>query len=387
MRVRNTDLEATALRALTKSINQTEVDTAKPATISTRCLADIVAQPISWLWPGRIAKGKITIIAGNPGLGKSQLCAAIASVVTRGGTWPVDRHECEPGSVLFVNGEDDPADTLKPRLEAAGALPHRVHTVDGVRTGILPDGTQPLRAFNLADHIAQLGEVLKQIGDVAVVFIDPITAFLGGSADSHKNSDVRALLAPLAELAARHKVAIIGISHLSKATGQQAMMRVSGSLAFVAAARAAFLVAADTDNPSRRFFLPIKNNIGPDGDGLAFTIEVATIDVKAGSIETSRIMWESEPVSAKADDVLNADRERGGQSAMADAQDWLRGILADGEVPVAQIHKMAQAEGVSGATLRRAKANLGVDAKKSGMADGWTWSLPKTLKNAEDAQT
>ncbi len=379
------ELERAAFNRLQKVPSVVPEPLPVPA-IATRCLADVVAKPVSWLWPGKIARGKVTIIAGNPGLGKSQLCASIAAIVTRGLAWPVDRVECESGSVIFVNGEDDPSDTLKPRLEAAGALVHRVHIVDGVRAALKTDGTQTLSAFSLADHIAQLGELLERIGDVAVVFIDPITAFLGKSADSHKNSDVRALLAPLADLAARYNVAIIAISHLSKTTAQKAMMRVSGSLAFVAAARAAYLVTPDPENPARRLFLPMKNNIGPDGEGLAFTIQGATVDAETGSIETSRIMWENEAVRAKADDILDADRHSGGPTALTDAADWLQETLADGPVSATEVFKQAEAEGISAGTLRRAKKGLGIETTKGGMGEGWTWKLPKMLKSDEDAQ-
>src|SRR5579862_3079664 len=211
-------------------------------SLTTRRLSDIEAQPVSWLWPRRIARGKTTIIAGNPGLGKSQITASIAAIVTTGGRWPVDRSHCEPGDVLFLTAEDDPADTLRPRLEAAGADLTRVHVIDGVIRGYTGDGSGKSRAFSLENDLQALGAKLNELGNVAVVMIDPISAYLG-NVDSHKNADVRSLMAPLGELASRHSVAIIGVSHLSKAVGAQALMRVSGSLAFVAAARAAYLVA------------------------------------------------------------------------------------------------------------------------------------------------
>jgi hypothetical protein len=114
-------------------------------------------------------------------------------------------------------------------------------------------------------------------------------------------------MAPLSELAARHEVAIIGVSHMNKAAGTQALMRVSGSLAFVAAARAAYLVTKDPQDKNRRLFLPMKNNLGPDGTGLAFQIEGATVASTAGPLETSRVVWASDPVTVTADEAMEAE--------------------------------------------------------------------------------
>jgi hypothetical protein len=125
-------------------------------------------------------------------------------------------------------------------------------------------------------------------GNVAVVVIDPISAYLGAT-DSHKNSDIRGLLAPLSEMAARHNVAIIGVLHMTKAAGAKALMRVNPSLAFVAAARAAFVVVSDSMDKTRRLFLPMKNNVGPDSTGLTFRIEGAIVASSAGPLATSRV--------------------------------------------------------------------------------------------------
>jgi len=144
------------------------------------------------LWPNRIARGKLTIIAGNPGLGKSQVTASIAAVVTTGGQWPVDRSRADIGNVLFLTAEDDPADTLRPRLEAAGANLRRVHIVEGVVAGYTGDGSQRSRTFCLSADLQALETKLAEMKDVALLVVDPITAFLGDT-DSHKNADVRGI--------------------------------------------------------------------------------------------------------------------------------------------------------------------------------------------------
>jgi hypothetical protein len=287
--------------------------------------------------------------------------------------------------VLFLSAEDDPADTLRPRLEAVGADLRRVHVIDGVVIGYTGDGCRQERTFCLERDVQALELKLRQLPDVAVAFVDPITAYLGNT-DSHKNAEVRGLLAPLNEMAARHGAAIIGVSHLSKAGGAQALMRVIGSLAFVAAARAVYLVTADSRDRARRLFLPMKNNLGPEATGLAFRIEGVTISSPTGLLATSRVSWESEPVSITADEAMQVESASGGTSALDAAIDWLRETLADGPTATAEVFGQAKAEGISKGTLRRAEKALGIKKTKLGMSDGWAWSLPKTLKSAEDAQ-
>lgn len=357
---------------------------AEAGSLVTRRMSDIEPRPVSWLWPGRIARGKVSIIAGNPGLGKSQITASIAAIVTTGGRWPVDHSPCKPGDVVFLSAEDDPADTLRPRLEAAGANLHRVHVMDAVITGYTGEGRQQNRAFSLQRDIAALSVKLAELGNVAAVVIDPITAYLG-DVDSHRNAEVRALLAPLSELAAQHGTAIIGVSHLNKSAGTEVLMRVTGSLAFVAAARAAYLVAQDPDNPARRYFLPMKNNIGPDSAGLAFSIEGVSVQSALGPLETSRVVWDSEPVTVTADEVMRTQIPEHG-SALREAEEWLRETMSE-PTPAAEISRMAEEVGISRKTLRRASETLGIVKAKAGMKAGWMWSLlSKMPKASEEAQ-
>lgn len=357
---------------------------AEAGSLVTRRLSEIEAKPVRWLWPGRIARGKVSIIAGNPGLGKSQTTASIAAIVTTGGRWPVDGNSCTPGNVIFLSAEDDPADTLRPRLEAAGADLRRVHVIDAVISGYTGEGQKQNRAFSLQRDLAALSAKLAELGDVAAVFIDPITAYLG-DVDSHRNAEVRALLAPLSELAALHSTAIIGVSHLNKSAGTEALMRVTGSLAFVAAARAAYLVAQDLEDPGRRLFLPMKNNIGPDSAGLAFRIEAATVQSGAGSLQTSRVVWDSEPVTTTADEIMRTQAQDHG-SALREAEEWLRETLSE-PTPAADVSRMAKDVGIATKTLRRASESLRIVKEKRGMKEGWMWSLPpKMPKTSEDAQ-
>ncbi len=344
-----------------------------------RRLSDIEAKPVRWLWPGRIARGKVSILAGHPGLGKSQITASLAAIVTTGGQWPLDRVRCEPGNVVFFSAEDDAEDTIRPRLEAARADLDRIFILDAV----LDDkGARP-RAFNLKGDLTRLGQMLEYIGDVALVVIDPVTAYLGDT-DSHKNADIRALLSPLGELASHHGAAVVCVSHLSKGGSGEALLRVTGSLAFVAAARAAFLVALDKGDKHRRLFLPIKNNIGNDESGLAFTVQSVTLP---GGIETSRVSWEDETVAITADEAMAPQEDPEERSAMDDAKQFLTNLLADGPVSSKQIRADAEGAGFSWRTIQRAQKTLDIDAYKGGMKEGWLWMLPpKSAKKDEERQ-
>jgi putative DNA primase/helicase len=351
--------------------------------VTYRQASSIEAKPISWLWPGRIAKGKVSMIAGNPGLGKSQVTASMAAIVSTGGLWPVDRVRAEQGSVVILSAEDDAADTIVPRLHASGADTTRVLILDAVRE--VNNGKTVERGFNLRIDLSKLGAMLAGIGDVALVVIDPVTAYLGDT-DSHKNAEVRALLAPLSDLAAAHGVAVVCVSHLNKGNSNDALMRVMGSLAFVAAARAAWIVAKDPENERRRLFLPAKNNIGNDLSGLAFSIESAGIDSPAGMINTSAVAWETDAVSTSVNDVVGSQNDGDNRSAISEAKDFLAGLLADGPLPAKQIKADASGAGFTWRTIHRAADRLKVERRKEGMRGGWTWQLPpKVPKDAEDA--
>jgi hypothetical protein len=354
-------------------------DLPEAGTLVTRRVSEVQARPIRWLWPYRIPRGKLTIVAGHPGLGKSLLTAYLAARVTTGGAWPDGLgHAVGGGQVIILTAEDDTADTLRPRLEAAGADLSRVHVVDGVIRGYSGDGTRHQRQFSLESDLAALDRKLTELQRVELVVMDPISAYLG-NIDSHINAEVRGALGPVKELAERHAAAFTAVSHMSKAGGTQALLRVTGSLAFIAAARAGYLVADDPQTDRRKLFLPLKNNLAKPQTGLAFYIEEVHLESAAGPIETSRVVWHDTPVTMTADEVM-AQTTPEESSALREAQDWLREALADGPVSSKNIQKQAKDNGISASTLRRARESLGVKtSKRTGESGIWDWELAQLV--------
>lgn len=334
-------------------------------------LSSVTARAVDWLWPQKIARGKVSLIAGNPGLGKSQITASLAAIVSVGGAWPVDRTPCRPGNVVFLSAEDDAADTIVPRLEAAGADLTKIHKVEAIKA--YNDEGHVLRSPSLLDDMPRLSRLIDRIGGADLVVIDPVTAFLGsGRVDSHNNSDIRGVMLSLQEFASEHHVAVVGVSHLSKGKQSQALMAVMGSIGWVAAARAAFGVFADEDSSGRRrLMLPLKNNLGDDENGLAYSIEPVTLE---SGIQTSRITWEADAVTKSADDVYVEDD--GTKSAKDEAIEFLRDALANGPRPVAEVKAEAKEADIAPKTLRRARERIGIRATRERFDGAWTWGLP-----------
>lgn len=333
-------------------------------------VADVEGKKVDWLWPGRIARGKLTILAGMPDVNKSTMTLDLTARVTTGGLLPAGEGNVPRGSVIILTAEDDVADTVRPRLEVAGADLARVHVIVALKA---TNGAGP-RSFDLSQDIGRLEKAISEIGDVLLVVIDPISAYMGkpGKLDSYRSTDVRATLSPLQETAARCGVAVVGIDHLNKSGGAQAMMRVLGSVAFVAAARAVYVVVRDEEDDARRLMLPAKNNLGKIRTGLAFRVfeKLATTVFDA----YPAIKWEDEPVTMTADEAL-ANKQDGRKSVTAEAAKALIAeVLAEKPMPQTEIEQRAETQQIGHRSLTTAKKAMGVVSTKVGKA--WWWSLP-----------
>ncbi len=456
-------------------------------------LCDVNARRVHWLWPGRIPLGKLTLLVGDPGLGKSFITLDMAARVSRGAAWPdetgvsgavagflsshdsspddetwlqknaatapseVDGGEVEgsefegpldvqpagkgvdpnvvellrllnegqgpgqrqedtenstsdslrvsmscsgegvaqppsavqrsdegvaqppstvhkPGGVILLSAEDGIADTIRPRLEAAGADLEKIQAITCMNKFNPEDCSHGYEPFSLATHIKSLGKATYEMGDARLIIIDPISAYLGGD-DFSGNARLRKLLGPLSQLAAELNVAIVAVTHLRKGGGP-AMYRALGSVAFVAAARSAYGVMKDKDDPTgaRRLFLPLKNNLC-NAQGLAYRLD----DSRGGA---PLVAWESQAVTIDADEAmmgsLRRERERNERSQVKEAAAWLADALSSGPMHVKLLMQLASRDGISRGTLIRAKDRLNTQAFKTtgSKFSGWSWRLP-----------
>ena len=343
----------------------------KPNGVVLTCGTELTPEPVRWLWPNWLALGKFHLLAGAPGQGKTTIAMSLAATVTIGGRWP-DGTRCKAGNVLIWSGEDDPADTLLPRLLAAGADRARCFFISGSRVA------GEVQTFDPAQDIPRLLEAIKQIGGVKMLVVDPVVSAVTG--DSHKNTEVRRALQPLVDLAAACQCVLLGITHFSKGgQGSDPSQRVIGSVAFTAVARVVLVAAKvkSEDGEDTRILARSKSNIGPDDGGFQYHLEQIEVDAFPG-IEAARIAW-GKSVNGNASQLLTDPNEGGADgeeesSSRDSAEDFLKELLKDGPTPTKHVETEAKAAGISWATVRRASNALMVKKQKS---DGkYYWSLP-----------
>ena len=328
--------------------------------------SDLRIEPVAWLWNGWLARGKLHLLAGAPGQGKTTIALSLAATVTIGGRWP-DGTRCAPGNVLMYSGEDDPADTLAPRLLAAGADLDRVHFISGTRTGGESVTFDPARDLDL------LRGTIEQIGGIDLLVVDPIVGAVTG--DSHKNTETRRGLQPLVDLAAACRCALIGITHFSKGgQGGDPSQRVIGSVAFTALARVV-LVAAKVkgeDGEPGRILARAKSNIGPDDGGFEYHLDQVEV---AEGIEASRVGW-GKAVEGTARELLT-DPDADTDTDEADGKDMLLGELAsDSWTPADVACKPLRDAGFSKKQIWSLSKKMGVIRKRGGYQGAFYWRLP-----------
>lgn len=349
---------------------------------------DLKPEAIDWIWPGWLAAGKLHILGGAPSTGKTTIGMSMAAIVTTGGSWP-DGSYSPQGNVVIWSGEDDPADTLIPRLMLSGADLSRVYFVGDVTDG------NGKRAFDPARDMKPLADKLAEIGNVRLLIVDPIVSAIAG--DSHKNAEVRRGLQPLVDLAGTMRCALVGITHFSKGTGgRDPVERITGSLAFGALARVVLVAARHQaegdDGETKRVLLRAKSNIGPDDGGFEYDLGQDELSDHPGVV-SSFVQW-GIPVEGAARELLataDATGDDGDGGTLSDAERFLSGLLFDGPLPTKTIKADADGAGYSWATIRRAQKSLGIDARREGglgKSGSWVWVLPssKVLKNPLDAQ-
>lgn len=341
--------------------------------------ADIAPEKVVWLWQGHLAEGKMHILAGAPGSGKTTIALRLAAIVSAGASWP-DGTYCPAGNVVIWSGEDDIKDTLVPRLIAAGADVTRIHFVGDVKDA------GGMRSFDLSQDVPALQQALQATGGASLIIVDPIVSAVAG--DGHKAGDVRRGLQPLVDLAMAERCALFGITHFSKGTsGNDPLERVTGSVSFGALARVVFVAAkeqeGDEPNPEvqpRRLFLRCKSNIGPDSGGFEYTLEQKSLDGYEGMFASVALFGEAVVGNTKT--ILSdaeADSSDGDGGALSEAKDWLFDFLLDGPRAVTDVKKSGAEAGHALRTIRRAKQSLKVLARKSSLKGGWEWFNPGVM--------
>lgn len=322
--------------------------------------SEVAPESMHWLWPGRIPLGKLTLLAGDPGLGKSFLTLDLAARLSRAHDLPDARNPFGvPVRSVILSAEDDPADTIRPRLDSMGADPSMIYAVRGVRYG--PRGERMPR---LDRDLYLIEQAIKRFPGVRLIVVDPISAYLG-DADANSNAEVRTLLGAMAAIASANKIAIVLVTHLNKSQQTRTMYRAMGSLAFTAAARVVLAVVKDTVDPDRRILAPVKANVAARTDALAYRLT------------DGRVAYEPATITTTIEDLERPiEPEELGESR--DATTWLRNALAEGAVDAKTLRENAERDGVSWRTLQRVKEALGVRAIKESFKGAWRWSLPGT---------
>jgi len=317
---------------------------------------------ISWLWPGFIPAGKLTLIDGDPGDGKSTMTLDIAARITSGTAMP-DGTRVPRGRIMLLSAEDGIADTIRPRLDAAGADVARIVVFDEV----VEDGMA--RPVELPRDLHHIEKAIREHG-ITLVIIDPLMAFLGG-VDSHNDQSVRRALHPISKLADATGCAIVVVRHLNKGGGK-AIYRGGGSIGIAGAARAVHLVAPDPEDPERRVLAPVKVNVAQKSPAILYRL------VNEPDHGCARVQWEG-PSTYSADDLVNIEAPEDREERVS-AVDFLALALAGGPRRTREVEDEAeQAYGISVRTLKRARKQLGVVADQVAATKGrneWWLSLP-----------
>ncbi len=289
-------------------------------------LRNIRQEGLNWLWPGRIAVGKLCVIAGDPGLGKSLLSLDIAAHVSRGAPWPDASGFAPVTSVLLLSAEDDFVDTIRPRLVAAEADLDRVFAVTGVVSGTGEAETE--RMLDIVLDLERLQVAIEEVPPPRLLVVDPISSFLG-AASENSNAEIRNLLQPVTKLAKDTSTAIVLISHLRKSEGSN-LHRIIGSIAFAAVARSAFVVQPVSGPGGRdRRLVPVKNNLGRAQAAIRFRVE------EHSSLPQPCIVWGAEEPH---EGVEIAEVGPGRPESLSPTTvDWIKSRLSEGPATMSEL--------------------------------------------------
>lgn len=337
-----------------------------PVVLELTPAASIRTRPVQWLWEGWLPLGKVAMLDGRPGLGKSSMALDVAARTTTGRQMP-DGFDpgLGPRDVLVVTAEDDWEDTVVPRLVAAGADLTRVHRVEDL---------------DLPADCGRLRTAIELVAAVLVVF-DPVVAFVPAKFDLYKDQSARLVLKPLGLVAAATRCAVLCLRHVNKATGQSAQDRGTGSVAIGGAARVNLIAGPDPDVDGQYVLAPIKVNVGTKHAPLGYRIDSRNVPTDEGSAASVPVLAWLGDVDVTADDLVTVGRQ-------GEATTFLRNALRDGPVAAKELEKQAKNEGLSWTgAVRRASERIPVVKSPSGFGGEWQWSLPSSRERSSPYNT
>jgi hypothetical protein len=351
------------------------------ATLEVVRLSEVEMKPIRWVWPRRLARGKVTIISGLPFTGKSTIGTDAAARISRGLDWPDGSGQAPLGNAVLLSAEDAIDDTIKPRVVAAGGDPERITAIKMVK-----EANEARRLFKLQTDLEMLGDLIADIGNVELVVIDPVSAYMGEKEGASITS-FRPVLAQLMDFAERTDVGVLIIHHPPK-SADKAINAFSGSLAFIAAPRFGFLAIKEAES-ERRLLLSVGSNNDEDAPGIGFYVVNEDVQLtqdtergrrRAGAIRTGRIEWDREPVMTTVNEALREAQSDGRdrRAKRSEALAFLDEMLPPGrERDADELLEIARARGIKDSTLKNAKKELGITSGKSGFDDRWLWRRPR----------
>ncbi len=308
-------------------------------------MSDIEGKSVDWLWHPYIPYGKITIVQGDPGEGKTTFVLQLAALLSRGEPLPNEIDPREPIHIIYQTAEDGLEDTIKPRLERANADCSRIHVID--------DSQKPLSMLD-----ERIEQAIMQT-NAKMVVLDPIQGFLGVEVDMHRANEIRPVLKHLSQIAERHQCAILLIGHMNKANKAKSTYRGLGSIDFQAMARSVLIVGRIQNQPTVRVIAHGKSSLAPEGVSFAF------------QLQEQGFCWLGEydiTVEELLDGVPCKNKVR-------QAELLLQELLEDGAVQQSEIECAVKEYGIAKRTIDQAKKNLGVNSKKQGLQ--WWWVLPE----------
>lgn len=310
-------------------------------------MADVEATEVKWLWYPYIPYGKVTIIQGDPGEGKTTLILNLAALLSKGEKLPESEEKSDPINIIYQTAEDGLSDTVKPRLIAANADDERITVIDESKSEL-----------SLTDERLEQAIIETK---AKLVILDPLQAYIGANVDMHRANEIRPVMKHLSEVAQRQQCAVVLIGHLNKAMGMKSSYRGLGSIDIPASARSVLLVGRIKDNPTVIVMAQIKSSLAPEGEPIAFELNKETGFRFIGKYDIS------------IDDLLNGVATT---SKLEQAEKLLRDMLSDGSsIKQKQLQHQAKIRNISERTLNEAKKNVGVRSFRSN--NEWYWKLSR----------